>query len=254
MARVIAIANQKGGVGKTTTAVNLAACLEELNHRVLAIDLDTQGNLTQHFGIPSEELKVSMAHVLMNQQHAIDDIVWKVEGLHIAPSNLVLEGVVGQLIAQGISGHTVLQERLKPIQKNYDYIVIDCPPSTGVLTANALVAASEVIVPIAIDYFSLLGIQRLLVGIDDAKKLNKKLKVGGYLLTRVDGNNKSMNERVRKRVHSEFSDKMFNTEIPKNVTLTKAPAAGKPVIYVDSNSKGATAYRNLAREVIAWAG
>ncbi|MCC6144833.1 MAG: ParA family protein [Candidatus Hydrogenedentes bacterium] len=250
MGRVIAVANQKGGVGKTTTAVNLAACLAAAERRVLLVDLDPQGNATQGLGIDKNDLERHLYHLLVDgvppQELARST---DVRGLSILPANRDMVGAEVELVeAEGREYR--LRRGLETIRNSYDYIIIDCPPSLGLLTLNGLVAADGVLVPLQCEYYALVGLSELLQTIILVRdNLNPHLRVHGVLLTMYQHTN--LSKQVVDDVRNHLGEKVFETIIPRNVTLSEAPSFGKPVIYYDLRSSGAQAYLSMAREVIA---
>lgn len=253
--QIIAIVNQKGGVGKTTTAVNLAASLAILGKRVLALDLDPQSNLTQHFGIDNEgQVELSMEDVMMRPEVDMVDILWKPEApqlaeLRIAPAELTLSQVERRLVAQAFA-EKILARKMRSIRDIFDYVLIDCPPSVGLLTFNALVAADQVLMPVDIGVFSLKGIKQLQAVLAEARLENPKADVSGVLITRVRRQIKHARERVTEAVTARFGKMVYNTEIPENVALMEASAACEPVISYAPRSAGAKAYKTLAKEFL----
>lgn len=247
--RVIAVANQKGGVGKTTTTVNLSAALAELGMRVLVVDLDPQGNATTGLGINPRSLDITMIDVLM-QDAALDESIepTEVRGLFVAPANLDLAGAEIKMV-QVLSRENRLKKALQEVIDDYDYILIDCPPSLGLLTVNALVAADEVLVPIQCEYYALEGLGQLMttVGMVQAD-LNADLTISTIVLVMYDARTR-LSEQVATEVRTHFGEIVCKNVIPRNIRLSEAPSFGKPITTFDPSSRGAVAYRELAREV-----
>jgi len=248
-ARVIALVNQKGGVGKTTTAVNLGASLALLGRRVLVVDADPQGNTTTGLGIDKRAVDKDVYHVLL--QHApIAEVVLPtdVENLWIVPATLNLAGAEIELVA-ALQRELRLKNALRPVLEAYDDILIDCPPSLGLLTINALTAADELIIPVQAEYYALEGLTQLVTIVRRVKEgLNPDLSIRGVLITMFDGRTKLAGE-VLEEVNRYFPDRVFQTQIPRNVRLSEAPSYGKPAILFDVKSRGAQAYLSLAKEL-----
>lgn len=251
MARIIAVANQKGGVGKTTTSVNLSACLAAKGKKVLLLDIDPQGNATSGFGIEKRKVKLSIYDALINElplRNAIQKNV--LLNLDIVPATIQLAGAEIELVPT-MSREVRLRSILAEIKDQYEYILIDCPPSLGLLTINALSAADSVLVPIQCEYYALEGLSQLTNTVKLVKKhLNASLDYEGVLLTMFDART-NLAVQVAEEVRKYFSSKVFTTIIPRNVRLSEAPSYGKPIITYDEKSKGAEAYLELAKEVMA---
>lgn len=247
--RVIAIANQKGGVGKTTTAVNLGASLADLGFRTLVIDLDPQGNASTGLGINTRALEVSMYDVVLNDMSLEDCIeASAVKNLFVAPASLDLAGAEIELVP-AFSRELRVRRAIEEVRDDYDYLLIDCPPSLGLLTVNALAAASEVMVPIQCEYYALEGLGQLLRNVDLVQRnLNPALELSAIVLVMYDGRTK-LAEHVAREVRAHFGDTVCSNVIPRTVRLSEAPSFGQPITTFDSSSRGAVAYRELAREV-----
>ncbi len=250
MARVIAIANQKGGVGKTTTAINLAASLAVAEQRTLLIDSDPQGNATTGIGFPRDPSRRTLYHALILNE-ALSKIVTKtqVDGLDIIPSDKNLVGAVVELVGADNREYR-LKQIIDQLRSEYAYIIIDCPPSLDLITLNALVASDSVLVPIQCEYLALEGVSELLDTLMRIRRtLNTNLAIEGIALTMYDDRT-TLSRQVAADLRSFFGSQVFETVIPRNVRLAEAPSHGKPIVYYDIHSKGAEAYIQLAKEVL----
>ena len=248
--KTIAITNQKGGVGKSTTSVNLAAALGEAGKRVLLIDLDPQGNSTSGFGVEKTAGMKCVYDGLLNDEPVESLIVpTRLENIDIIPATINLAGAEVELVA-AISRETRLADLLDPIRDSYDFILIDCPPSLGLLTINALTASDALLIPIQCEFYALEGLSKLLDSMKLVKnRLNRGLEVFGVLLTMYDGRT-TLAHQVVDEVRTFFGNKVFETKIPRTVRLAEAPSYGQSIIEYNSSGKGAKAYRDLAKEVM----
>ncbi len=250
MSKLIAIFNQKGGVGKTTTNVNLSACLARMGKKVLVIDIDPQGNSTSGLGIDKNDVTFSIYDALVNDVDTKDTILsTSIKNLDIIPSNMELAGAEIEL-TKSENRESALKVVVQSIKNDYDYILIDCPPSLGLLTINSLVAADSVLIPIQCEYYALEGVSSLIDTIRLVKKsLNPDIEIEGVVLSMFDGRT-NLSIQVVDEVKNYFKGKVYTTIIPRNVRLAEAPSFGIPIIDYDSNSKGARAYMDLAEEFI----
>ena len=247
MARTIAVVNQKGGVGKTTTAVNLSAALCELGLKVLLCDFDPQANATSGMGVDKRKIKKTVYDVVINGENAADAIVSTKYG-DVLPSSAELAGAAVELISTENAAHQ-LGKALKPIRDNYDVIFIDCPPSLEMLTLNGLAAADSILVPVQCEYYALEGLSDLMSTLRLVKKrINPSLSIFGVVLTMYVGRT-NFCAQVAEEVRRHFPGKVFTNVIPRNIRLAEAPSHGLPVMYYDKHSKGSQAYRDLAEEV-----
>ena len=251
MGRVIAVANQKGGVGKTTTAINLSACLAEKGQKVLAIDMDPQGNMTSGLGIDKDEVEKNI-YDLMIGQVGVEEVLQKeaIENLDIIPTSIDLSAAEIELI--GVDDKEfIIRNAIAPIKDNYDYIIIDCPPALGLLNTNALTAADSVLIPVQCEYYALEGLTQLLNTILLTQSVfNRNLTIEGVLLTMLDSRT-NLGVEVTQEVRKYFKDKVYKTVIPRNVKLSEVPSAGLSIFDYDSRSEGAKSYARLAKEVVS---
>jgi len=251
MTNVISIVNQKGGVGKTTTTVNLSAYLAQHGEKVLVIDLDPQGNATSGYGFDKSALETSVYDLLVNDI-PITEVIQstKRENIDMCPTNINLAGAEVELVS-AMSRETILKRAVDTISENYDFILIDCPPSLGLLTLNALAASTDVIVPIQGEYYALEGLTQLIDTINLVRKhLNPTIGIFGVVITMFDGRTQ-LTRQVTEEVRKYFGEKVFNTVIPRNIRLAEAPSYGKTIVEYDPKSRGGHAYNDLAIEVIS---
>lgn len=250
MGKIISVANQKGGVGKTTTTVNLSTILAKKGKKVLLIDTDPQGNATSGLGV-SKDVELSVYDILIGDTE-FDETLQEtaIKNLKVCPSNISLAGAEVQLVSM-MSREQRLKTKLDKIKDQYDYILIDCPPSLGILTINALTASDSVLIPVQCEYFALEGIMQLLNTITQARKsLNPNLEIEGVVLTMLDSRT-NLGLEVVENVRGFFRERVYDTIIPRLIRLTEAPSHGKPIANYDPTSRGTEAYINLAKEVIA---
>ncbi len=249
MSRTIAIANQKGGVGKSTTTINLAACLAEKNRKVLVIDSDPQGNTTSGFGVDKNAVELTIYEALISDAKVEDCIVKNViKNVDILPSNVDLSAAEIELI--GVKNKEfILEEKTREIRNNYDYILIDCPPSLSLLTVNAMTTADSVLVPIQCEYYALEGLSQLIHTVNLVReRLNDKLDIEGIVFTMYDSRT-NLSQQVVENVKQHLGDDIYTTIIPRSIRLAEAPSYGQPITVYDAKSSGAEAYRKLAKAV-----
>lgn len=249
--KIICVFNQKGGVGKTTTNINLCAYLAMEGHKVLTIDIDPQGNTTSGFGLDKSNLKVSMYDVLTSDT-PLNDVIIKsdlVQNLHIAPSTMELAGAEVEMIGREDREH-ILSKKISQLDEEYDFVFIDCPPSLGISTINALTSSQSVLIPIQCEFYALEGVGQLINTIQLIKKsLNKDLEIEGVLMTMFDFRTNLSNE-VYSEVKKYFEDKVFKSTIPRNIRLAEAPSFGLPIMLYDDKCKGAEAYLKFTKEFL----
>jgi chromosome partitioning protein len=250
MGRVIAVSSQKGGVGKTTTAINLGACLAQESRRVLVVDIDPQGNASSGLGINGNDQPVTIYEALINQADLATAIKpTALSNLDLVPSGQRLSGAEVELVGM-MARETRLRTLLAGVRSNYDFIIIDCPPSLGLLTVNALTAADSVLIPLQCEYLALEGLTQLIGAIRLVQDhLNPGLRIEGVLLTMFDAR-LNLSQQVADEARKFFAERVYRTMIPRNVKLSEAPSFGKPIVLYDPHSSGAESYRELAKEVL----
>ena len=250
MGKIVSIANQKGGVGKTTTSINLSTILAKKGKKVLMIDADPQGNASSGVGVDREEIELSTYDILINES-TFEEVVKKtnIKNLDLCPSNINLAGAEVELVSV-ISREHRLKEKLETVKDNYDFIIIDCPPSLGLITLNAFTASDSVLIPVQCEYYALEGLGQLLNTISLVKKhLNKDIEIEGALLTMYDIRT-NLSNQVVKEVKKYFNDKVYKNVIPRNVKLSEAPSYGMPISMYDPRSKGAKSYEKFVKEFL----
>ena len=251
MGRIIAIANQKGGVGKTTTAINLAACLAEAGKKVLTIDLDPQGNMTSGLGVDKNEVENTVYELMLDEctiQESMTETV--VEGMKIIPSNVNLAGAEIELLGINEKEY-ILKNAVDEVKEDYDFVIIDCPPSLNMLTINAMTTADSILVPIQCEYYALEGLSQLMHTIDLVQqRLNPELSIDGVVFTMYDART-NLSVQVVESVRENLDTHIYNTLIPRNIRLAEAPSHGMPINLYDKRSAGTESYRALAKEVIS---
>lgn len=251
MGKIISLANQKGGVGKSTSAINIAAGLGQMGKRTLLVDLDPQGNTTSGVGINKKQIRTSSYDILISRADAYSAIVkTNFENLSILPSNITLAGAEFELV-DADNRENRFKAAMDKVSDSYDYILVDCPPSLGLLTLNALVASDGVVVPMLCEYFSLEGLTQLMITIREVKKrFNPALDLSGILITMYNGR-LNLSAEVLHELKKYYSDKLFKTMIPRSVRISEAPSYGEPIQYYDRRSKAAEAYNDVVKELIS---
>lgn len=248
---ILAVINQKGGVGKSTTAVNLGAALGEKNYKVLLVDLDAQGNATTGVGYDKTQCELSTYNCLVDDNVSTEDAVSEIDtkNMWLLPATIDLAGAETKLVDE-IAREFRLNDALKEIKDDFDFILVDCPPSLGLLTINALAAANQLIIPIQCEFYALEGLSKIIDSMNMVKKrINPKLDVFGVVITMYDKRT-TLSKDVASEVENVFGDKVFKTRIPRTVRISEAPSYGEPITKYDSSGKGAEAYRDLAKEVV----
>ena len=250
MGKIIAFANQKGGVGKTTSAINVAASLGQLGKKVLLVDLDPQGNTTSGLGVAKKSLKCTTNEILVEEANPTDAIIkTDFANLSVIPTNIALAGAEFELYT-GERAQYRLRDALLPLRDDYDYIIIDCPPSLGLLTMNGLAAADGIVIPMQCEFYALEGLAQLMITVGRIKKsCNPDLMIAGILVTMYNGR-LVLSLQVMSELKKHYGDKLFRTTISRNVRLTEAPGFGMPVFYHDKHSKGAQEYLDVAKELV----
>lgn len=251
MGKIIAFANQKGGVGKTTSAVSVAACLGVKGKKVLLVDIDPQGNASSGLGVNKRQVKLSTYDLLVSDEASTEEVVLKTafQNVDVLPANIQLAGAEIELVEIENRTHR-LKQALLEIKDRYNYIIIDCPPSLGLITLNALTASNTILIPIQCEYYALEGLSQLIATLRQVKRLyNPDIEIEGILLTMYDGR-LNLTMQVVDEVKKHFPNKVFKTVIPRNVKLSEAPSYGQPVYYYDRYSRGSISYSELANEII----
>lgn len=252
MGKIISIANQKGGVGKTTTTINLSAALAEKGKKILVIDMDPQGNTSSGFGIDKNQIEDTIYELILGYSAINETIIRNVmDRLDMIPSNVNLAGAEIELIGKERK-ESILKKELDFIREDYDYILIDCPPSLNILTVNAMVASDTVLVPIQCEFYALEGLSQLIYTINLIReRINRKLEIEGLVFTMYDGRT-NLSQQVVENVKANVKQRVYETVIPRNIRLAEAPSYGEPITLYDTRSTGAEAYRNLAKEFLRY--